>query len=399
MRIQGITQHLLAGAAAIALIAGFSAVETPIGNGFDFLSQAEAQNAGQGQGKIVGQKGSGGQGGQGGQDAGGGSGKGGPGGVPKAVTSDEGDDSDKRGPKFSGGGETGKPGGAGVKKGDLFGDMWIILRDDQGLPIFKEITTPEGDTIYVVQPIDADGNPILLDDEGKPVDETATLEADLGRLNMGRSPTKVTDQRLAEVIKNLESATALSIDPAGRLVLTIDGEEKTIDSPLENLALYLTLMTVGSIDADLSFTPSDEFASLFDGQLTSADINFASSFLATANDKSAAMNLDEVAYINNILGVGTLTDLADKTYVDFAALMTDTYDRQTVYGSVTAEVLVLDPNTGVWVPSVVNIYEAVFDSQNYTGSGDLEAFTQATEDARLIVNYIHEYALPAVTIN
>mgnify|MGYP003572185392 FL=1 len=392
MRTNGIARHLLAGTAAIALIAGFSAVGSQTGTDLGFVSKAAAQ----GQGKMQGQQG--GQGGQGGQGAGqGGGGKGGPGGVPKASTSDDGSDSDRpdwagaKGGK-AGGGQGGRP---SVDRGDLYGDLWIILRDDQGLPIFTEITTPEGDKIYVVQPIDADGNPIPLDEEGKPVDETLTQEADLGRLNMGRAPSKVLDQRLSEVIKNLESATALSLDPAGRLVLTIDGEEKTIDSPLENLALYITLMTAGSVDADLTFSPTADFSALFDGALTADDVDFAASFLATANDKTSPMLVDEVAYINNILGLGTLTDLEDKTYVDFASLMTDTYNRESVYSGVTADVLVLDPNTGTWVPTTVNIYDTVFNSVNYTGSGDIEAFTQAAEDSRLVIEYIHEFAVPA----
>jgi hypothetical protein len=385
----------MAGTAAIALIAGASAVGSQIDTDFGFVTQAKAQ---QGQGKMQGGKGGqSGQGGQGAGQGGQGGGKGGPGGVPKASTSDDGDDSDRpewagaKGGK-AGGGQGGRP---ETDRGDLYGDLWIILRDDQGLPIFTEITTPEGDKIFVVQPIDADGNPIPLDEEGKPLDETLTQEADLGRLNMGRAPSKVLDQRLSEVIKNLESATALSLDPAGRLILTIDGEEKTIDSPLENLALYIALITVGGVDANLTFTPTADFSALFDGTVTAADVDFAASFLATANDKTSPMVIDEVAYINNILGLGTLTDLEGKTYVDFATVMTDTYSRESVYGDVTANVLILDPNTGTWVPTTINVFETVFNSETYTGSGDIEAFTQAAEDARLVIDYIHEYEVPA----
>ena len=75
--------------------------------------------------------------------------------------------------------------------------------------------------------------------------------------------------------------------------------------------------------------------------------------------------------------------------------MTDTYNRESVYSGVTADVLVLDPNTGTWVPTTVNIYDTVFNSVNYTGSGDIEAFTQAAEDSRLVIEYIHEFAVPA----
>ena len=65
------------------------------------------------------------------------------------------------------------------------------------------------------------------------------------------------------------------------------------------------------------------------------------------------------------------------------------YDRSDVSGDVTATVLVLQPN-GSWVPTEVNIYEAVFGSAYYSGSGTFSAFAQSADDARAIINYIHE---------
>jgi hypothetical protein len=276
----------------------------------------------------------------------------------------------------------GRPAGSG-SGGDLFGDMYVILRDANGVPILNE----NG----FVQPIDVNGNPIPLDDEGAPIDPTLAIEVELGRLNVGRSPGTVLDRRAEEVVTMLNGADAVSLDAAGRLVVTTDGVAKTIDSPLENLAIYVALMTQGTIPgvADL---PGTEFDHLVDGVFTTADMASAVSFLAGATDKASPLTADDVAYINAILDINT-TRVGDVTYsnVDYSGF---TYDRSDAYGDVTVEVLVQQPN-GSWVPTTVSIYDVVFGGEDYTGSGTFSAFTQAAEDARAIVNYIHEYAIPA----
>lgn len=297
----------------------------------------------------------------------------------------EDEDSDR--PDYAGqrGGPTdhgGRPADSG-SGGDLFGDMYVILRDANGVPILNA----DG----FVQPIDANGNLIPLDAEGAPIDPTLAIEVELGRLNVGRSPSSVLDRRADEVVAMLNDADAVSLDAAGRLVITIDGVSQTIDSPLENLAIYVALMTQGTIPG-VTDLPGTEFDHLVDGVLTSADLVSAVSFLAGATDKAAPLTADDVAYINAILGIST-TRVGDVTYsnVDYSSFA---YDRSDAYGDVTATVLVLQPN-GSWVPTEVNIYDVVFGGEDYTGSGSFSAFTQAAEDARAIVNYIHEYALPA----
>lgn len=298
------------------------------------------------------------------------------------IAAEEDEDSDR--PDYAGqqGGppdKGGKPSSAGSKRGDLFGDLWVILRDEDGVPIL----TPEG----FVQPLDAAGNLIPLDAEGAPLDPTLVVEVELGRLNVGRSPSKVLDQRASEVIDLLNNATAISLDPAGRLVVTVDGTASTIDSPLENLAIYIALMTTGSIPG-VSDLPGDEFDYLVDGAITPDDLLAASSFLAASSDKSDEITSDEVAYISAFLGVNTTT-IGDVTYTDFD-FDDFTYDRSDAYEDVTAVVLVEQPD-GSFVPTTVNIYEAVFNSVDYTGSETLDAFTQSAEDARAVVDYLHTY--------
>jgi hypothetical protein len=308
-------------------------------------------------------------------------------GIFRDVTGASSEDSDRpdhagvKGGKDGAGG--GQPATSGSKKGDLFGDLFVILRDDQGIPIL----TPEG----WVQPLDADGNIIPLDDEGHPVDETLTVEVELGRLNVGRAPTSVLDRRADEVVTLLNQATEVSLDPAGRLVLTVDGVEKTIDSPLENLAIYVALMTDGSIPGVTLLPTVSGFDFLVDDMITTADLTAAASFLAAATDKTGAFSTDEIAYIDAFLGINLKTT-GTQTYsvVDYS---TFTYDRSDTYSGVTADVLIQQPD-GSWVPTTINVYDVVFDNIDVTNAGTLEAFTQAAEDSRVVIEYIHEFALP-----
>ncbi len=98
-------------------------------------------------------------------------------------------------------------------------------------------------------------------------------EVSFGRMNIARSPEHVLQAAFDEAINNINSpdTTKLEIDSAGRLLLTknvydeflvdpLTGEpllvgevKKAIDSPLENLALYVKLMRDGHL-----VTPADE---------------------------------------------------------------------------------------------------------------------------------------------
>jgi hypothetical protein len=302
------------------------------------------------------------------------------------VTGDDSDEDSDR-PDWAGGGggpndRGGRPEGAGSTRGDLYGDMYVILRDENGVPILS----PEG----FVQPIDADGNPIPLDEEGAPIDPSLATEVELGRLNVGRSPSHVLIRRADEVITLLNEATDISLDAAGRLVLTVDGETRTIDSPLENLAIYVALMTTGTIP-DVADLPGTEYDFLVDGVFTNEDLAAAVGFLAGATDKAGELLLDDVAYINAILDINTSTTqgvlYSDMDYSGFS------YDRSDVYDGVTATVLVQQPD-GSWVPQEVDIYDAVFGGDDFSDSGTMDAFAQAADDAREVVNFLHEYEVP-----
>ncbi len=299
-------------------------------------------------------------------------------------TGSEGEEEDSDRPAWAGekGGKNAhgeKPGTAGSAKGDLYGDLYVILRDANGVPILN--------SSGFVQPIDKEGNLVPLDAEGAPIDPSLAIPVEFSRLSAGRSPTQVLDQRAEEVVTLLNGATAITTDPAGRLVVTgADGTTKTIDAPLENMALYVALMTQGTIPG-VTDLPGTEFDFLVDGTLTTADMKAATSFLAAAADKYAPISLDTVAYQNAILGINPVK-VGDVTYsnVNYSSY---SYDRSDTYGAVTATVLVKQAD-GSYVPTEVNVYQAVFGSQDYSGTGTLASFAQAIDDERAVIAFLHD---------
>ena len=50
---------------------------------------------------------------------------------------------------------------------------------------------------------------------------------------------------------------------------------------------------------------------------------------------------------------------------------------------------------GSFVPTEINVFDTVFGSVDVSASGDLAAYTTAADDARSVVNYIHEYEVPS----
>ncbi len=310
-------------------------------------------------------------------------------GADKIFRAEPSEDSDRpvwagvKGGKSGGGG---KPAGAGTKKGDLFGDMVVILRDANGVPI---LTTdglvqviayyyPDGSTSLV--PLkDASGNLVVIPYVDGELSSTVTVggvtydvygaEVDLGRLSVGRAPTKVLQHSLDEALSKLKSATTITVDSTGRLA--VDGV--AIDSPLENLALYLDYMKDGSIA----------------GVTLPANFNPAA-LLAAAADKTGTISVDTVVYMNSILGINNLAANPD-VYYDFSTV---NYDRYTVWKDATATVLVL--KDGVYVPTVVNLYEVVFNSTNWTDPtavGGADDFAAAANDYLQVIEFVHDNAV------
>jgi len=158
---------------------------------------------------------------------------------------------------------------------------------------------------------------------GKPAwaQEGVPSDVELGRLNVARSPSKVLDRSLAEALATLQTSPELYQLPTLDAVIAAirsgtlpDGTEIVrIDSPLENLALYKAVLTDGQIvmpDGSTLTTnlSSDELAAIF---------------LGGASDKTVEVTDKTVEAIGTIL---------DVTVSDPAALAEDADAvRQAVY--------------------------------------------------------------------
>lgn len=190
---------------------------------------------------------------------------------------------------------------------------------------------------------DGEWDPVVLyDGEGELLAGAAEhiFPVEEGRLNLVRSPRSVIEARMTEVIKNFGNGTVADVvkDYCGRLYMirtqgavdTLDLEDKPIDSPLENLAIYWELMNYGfSRSADergLTFLVANDMnvdgfrvQSVLDNSWNDGPKNYmelstttekqqfvanlAAAAVAAASDKSNFLTFDEIAYLNQFIGI------------------------------------------------------------------------------------------------
>lgn len=314
------------------------------------------------------------------------------------LLSDDGEDSDR--PAWAGQpGNEGKPGGGNAGsdtlKGDLYGDIIVLQRNDDGTLVM----TTDGDNVitYAVAP---DGT--LIEIVNGEIPEGADVQAvEFGRLNIARSPIKVLEHSLTEALSKLdegELGVTVTLDPAGRLV--VDGS--TIDSPLENLALYEALMTTPAVDGVVTLSVT----STSDGQPVTYSfslpegvrLDLAAAALAAASDKTGELTIDEVVGISTFLGV------EDELASYLEAGLVDGYNRDATYEDVSVWVLEpLDTNgDGVidsYTPTEVDILDVVtFNTVDATSikdnsDGGIDIFTQMADDSVQVLEFVHDNAL------
>jgi hypothetical protein len=287
----------------------------------------------------------------------------------------------------------GKGGGAPTSDaGDLYGDLVAILREPvNGVPILDQygceilINASGGDYIYMIWDPDAQSCTIPEDAD--------VVEISFGRLNVVRSPPQVLESAFDEAIKAFNEATFITLDDAGRFLLTrlaidADGEVyeyvKAIDSSRENLGLYKKLMADGHLEGNLGtdpyahvgdpaappllrpvlnvthfesvVDPNIDFSHLLNSSglpkdlpLTEEDLMTGASLLAAGADKTGHITVDLVFYMNSIFGLNTKN--ASGFYDSTTVVNFDTldYSRENVYAK-TVYVLVPELNeTGYWV--------------------------------------------------
>jgi hypothetical protein len=239
-------------------------------------------------------------------------------------------------------------------------------------------------------------------------------------------------------------ATAMRLDPAGRLVLTLPDTEtgelvdKTIDAPAENLALYIKMMTDGHWitnntdpivkggkpegkgppegdgpsteprpvldESAIDFLIELGYANLGNPDATTAMLDshyltLAASLLAAAADKTGTITLDKVVYINSVYGINQVGTYAanGNTYFDFGAFA---YNRKIVYVTRGSPECADD-----YGPSYVWVLQPEFDSLGVVpnhfvtqcmgllayDNGDLTANSVRFLDANMMEAYSGDY--------
>ncbi len=202
-------------------------------------------------------------------------------------------------------------GGGGGGGSPDYGDLFVLLRDADGVPILTAdacqqplaapgVTLPPVGTLPGCTPASATESCVI------PVDpatcgivvgyETYTQEIEFGRTNVARAPDSVFAQQLEDVVVRLSTADCVTRDAAGRMVTSTvtDGvvTSAAIDSPLQNLAIYKQLMLTGYLgEASAPIT------------LPASVLDIAAVGIGAASDKGGKVSLDMVVYLNQILGL------------------------------------------------------------------------------------------------
>ena len=296
----------------------------------------------------------------------------------------------------------GKPDHAGTKKGDLYGDQYVLLRDvdptdggGNGEPVLdvngqQILVGTDGSLIHYVYDA-ATGDYII------PADKLSVVQTvELGRANVARAPDKVMEKSLNEALSKVMSAEEVTADAAGRLMC--DGV--TIDSPLENLALYQYLMTAGG---ELAW-PAVRDA--WPEPLAALEGWDPSSLLGAAFDKTMPISMDAVLYQNTTLGVN-VSNTQGTRYFDFTGQNNESYShsREDRWADVYIQWYEdIDADGDLELVEPTSVFEAVFGGQEWTDQyltadgtmasaerSGVNDFAQAVEDARAVINFMHEH--------
>lgn len=336
-------------------------------------------------------------------------------------------------------GKGGGGGGGGTASAPDLGDLFILYRDAYGVPVLTPdfcqqplaapgVNLPAVGTIPACAPLSPTESCVI------PVDpltcgvvpgyETYTQEVDFGRTNVVRSPVSVLATQLEDAVVKLATADCVTLDPAGRLVTsTVTGglvSSAAIDSPLQNLAIYRQIMLTGYLGA--ATAPLT---------LPSGPLNTAAVGLGAASDKSGAVGVDMVVYLNGILGltdpavttflpkkcitvkeeVKGVVQMVQKCFLDYGPTGRNyLYSRASNFGSLPSPayipaagpqpgwfeyLAVLDPTPTFYIAqgSTLAVVPALSTNQALTAS-NIGGFAQAADDARAVIDFMHTWPVP-----
>lgn len=342
---------------------------------------------------------------------------------------------------------SGGSGGGGAGTGEIFGDLYKLLRDVNGVPILtadkcqQPVAVP-GVSLPAIGGLPGCTPTSATDSCTIPVDsatcavvagyETYLQAVDFARMSVARAPASVMDKQLADVLVNLSTAECLTLDPAGRLVYSnpdtadIDGDGDTaelvssaVDSPLQNLSIYRELILKGSL-GDPAITLPKPFNSY-------SMLDTAAKALGAASDKGGKIDIDLVVYLNQLLGLdkattalgdnfcittkqevqGNVQDV-EKCFLNYSNYK---YLRSTTYGNLPYpanipagapelgffDYLTLYPDSTtsngdpLFFIDSAGIYPTVFSGLSGFTWNNIGGFAQASDDARAVIDFMHSH--------
>ena len=318
--------------------------------------------------------------------------------------------------------------GVGSGKGNLYADLVFLYRSEEGLPIMRElggetcrqpvsysavpdvspVTNPvNGEDVWLL-PLVGDettsSQVISSHEEGEDEELEACdvqldyqeymSEVEIGRLNVGRSPTSVLDRALSEVYARLDTASTVEIDHAGRFVV----DDFPLEDPPGNLAIQREVVLTGALGPHtivLDELAPDAYVNQSVGYL-----DWASTGMGAGADKFGEVNTDMVVYYDRIMnfpndvtasGMPTITGdgtegVEGRKYLDYRAFE---YDRAATFpGCVVGYELVGEEMQEIRG----TLMDVVFGGEQFTGS-NLHAFAQRTDDVREVILFEHEIVI------
>lgn len=332
-----------------------------------------------------------------------------------STTSDESDDDSDR-PAWAGkdGKHDLKPGGGNsgstTKKGTDFGDLFVMLRTDDGTLALVDAlggVCDAGEDCYTAAILDDGSLFVMLPDVDAPEN---VQEVELGRLNISRAPDKVLNHSLTEALSKLDGQIItfedlkLVTDTSGRLLIADENGIITttaIDSPLENLAIYQALLEAygdsktyigidGTTYVEVSITTSNEDTAgttTYSLLVELAAVPYvASAAVAAASDKTGTLNVDEVIYLSTFVGV-------EEELAELVSTAGDWYDRDEWYDTNLTVLDLSGDDDPEWKD--VNLLDPELDLFNTIDTiGDpnsgIDVFTQAADDSVQVLEYVHD---------
>ncbi|MDF1820014.1 MAG: hypothetical protein P1U64_00475 [Alcanivoracaceae bacterium] len=276
-------------------------------------------------------------------------------------------------------------------KGEAFGDLWALLRNDNGEPLLDANSCPQpiaSEPVVWPDLVERNLVPMQLDENNDceivPGYEDAVVEIELGRLNGVRvalTNPDMLNRALYDVVNSINASEGLKMDVSGRLAygVMVDGElmHQTIDSPRAGLAMYWAMMRWGKLEGQVDI--------MEDGNWVTKDI------AVTLDD--AILDAEGLGYLKH----GTAACQGDPMecgykqlasgYVDYSQFSHSTED---VYSGVNVDYVERQDEMAVcgYQDQSADVWERILGSDAYVDT-NIGAFVKQAEDTRTVISFIH----------